>query len=148
MSAKTDKSEIFANKYNFDLKNEFVNIKSNESSKIDKKTNQGDINKIEKFNQEIKLNEIMTKIESQIKNSNIEEDNPNSLKVQIQIDNEEDVKRIKVDSKTYYQNLRRKVILNYKLCSLFIDNFYRDDFSLSRKSSYFLLGLSIFFSEQ
>lgn len=65
----------------------------------------------------------------------------NNFKVEIKINNPEDIKKIKADHKTYYENLKRKIILNHKLLSLFIENFYRDEFNKSRTSSYLVFAL-------
>jgi len=65
----------------------------------------------------------------------------NNLKVEIKINNPEDIKKIKADHKTYYENLKRKIILNHKLFTLFTENFYRDEFNGSRTSSYLMFAL-------
>jgi hypothetical protein len=73
----------------------------------------------------------------------------NKLKVEIKINNPEDIKKITIDHKTYYENLKRKIILNHKLFTLFTENFYRDEFNGSRTSSYLMfaipMGVIMFF---
>lgn len=100
-------------KYNFDLSNK---IKENNSLKPN-------ISK--------PLDENL-KMQTENYNIQIEMDKTN-------IDKIEKIK-IKEDSKTYYQKLKRKIILNKSLAKLFIGNFYNDEFNYSRKSSYLIFG--------
>lgn len=116
----------FENKYDFDLSKE---IKNSEKPEINQN--------IKEEIKELKSNSNSTK--------NIEtyavDQNKESLKVEIVLDNPEDIKKIKIDSKTYYQNLHKKIILNSKLLSTFLDNFYRDEFNNTRKTSYLIFAL-------
>jgi hypothetical protein len=111
----------FEKKYDFDLSKE---IKKSETENSQK-------NQIK--NEEMKV----------IENTKTITQNPplDSYKIEIVLDNPDDIKKIKIDSKTYYENLRRKIILNSKLLSTFIDNFYRDEFNNTRKSSYLIFAL-------
>lgn len=116
----------FENKYDFDLSKE---IKNSEKPEI----NQNIKEEIKEFTS----NSNTTKnIESYAVDQNKE-----SLKVEIVLDNPDDIKKIKIDSKTYYQNLHKKIILNSKLLSTFLDNFYRDEFNNTRKTSYLIFAL-------
>lgn len=116
----------FENKYDFDLSKE---IKNSEKPEI---------------NQNIK-EEIKEFTSNSNTTKNIEtyavDQNKESLKVEIVLDNPDDIKKIKIDSKTYYQNLHKKIILNSKLLSTFLDNFYRDEFNNTRKTSYLIFAL-------
>ncbi len=62
---------------------------------------------------------------------------------ELRITKEEDIKKIKLDSKSYYHNLKRKIILNHNLLKIFIENFYRDEFNNTRNSSYLIVTFPI-----
>lgn len=126
MSDKT-----FSGKYNFDLSEEIKNSKinsfdSNKDGAIDEKIHGGELKKItvhpeNKHNKEDK-----------------EEDKSFHIKLE-KITNERDIKIINNEKKTYEDVLKRKIYLNFNMLKIFVDNFYRDEFNNTRKSSYFLI---------
>jgi hypothetical protein len=52
-----------------------------------------------------------------------------------------EAEKVKVDSKTYHENLKSKIILNFRLFQIFFNNFYRDDFTNSRQGTYIIFTL-------
>lgn len=54
-------------------------------------------------------------------------------------------KKIKLEHKTYFNLLKRKVQLGWKLFVILYDNFYTSDFNNTRNSLYLVIGLPTFF---
>jgi len=126
----------FDKKYNFDLTNEMKPIQNNHDGLNLSKNNDLDENQTHNF--EANKNELKNMInEIDLKGGR------ENMKVVIEVQSEEETKKIIADSKTYSQNLKRKVKLYFNLFSLYYQNFYLDYFNQSRKSSYMIIGLPV-----
>jgi hypothetical protein len=130
----------FDKKYNFDLTNEIKPVQSNQKEYSDENglniTSYIAIDKVPINDFDVNKKHIKNMM-----NNLYEKEEKEDLKFVIEKQSEEERKKIIADSKTYSQNLRRKVKLNYNLFSLYYQNFYLDEFNLSRKSSYMMIGL-------
>lgn len=64
----------------------------------------------------------------------------NNYSIKVETLNPKDIKKIQEDAKSRDQKLKRKIYLNYELAKIFFQNFYSDEFSMSRKASYSLIA--------
>ena len=91
----------FSDKYNFELKDELLNFQNS------------NIKTTQVISPTIELIHIDLNPKPDINSKH------NYVKIEMN-NSEEDIKKIKVDSKNYYENLKRKIILNHKLLTIFI----------------------------
>jgi hypothetical protein len=143
----------FTDKYNFDLREEIeLSIKKQSVSKNllddpnDKHTEHNE-NLNHKFRPQDTIefdNETFNEANFPISDK---DSNYQSFKIKVEkIDDELEKKKIIEDNKKYDEILKRKIRLNFKFLTIFLDNFYRDEFNYSRKCSYLIFGapLTIF----
>jgi hypothetical protein len=52
--------------------------------------------------------------------------------------NQIEKRKIEIDNKTHHDVLKMKIKLNFRMFKIFLDNFYKDEFTNSRRSVYFL----------
>jgi hypothetical protein len=132
----------FDKKYNFDLTNEMKpiqnNLKENNNHHGLNISTYNTLDENRTHNFEANKNEL----KNMINELDGKEERENS-KVVIEVQSDEETKKIIADSKTYSQNLKRKVKLYYNLFSFYYQNFYLDYFNLSRKSSYMIIGFPV-----
>lgn len=84
--------------------------------------------------------ELENPILKEVRNPN---ENTNVTPLKVIFEKEEDIKKDILLSKPYPEILRKKIILNINLLKLYLNNFYYEEFELSRNCLYFTSSFPI-----